>query len=735
MNRVRNRLLASLLAGALLAFPGGAWAADPDVPVDERSAGQLAELKITREEAIAIAKAAVPIPDDMGEPNASISQYEDGATWSLWWGTSEKEPEQLVITVDVNAVNGRIVGYSLRSTRQEQAALRYTIEEALAIAAEWVDKLVPADLRPSLRYVDSPVNASYWGGIQYRFNWERMEQGYPVADDGVTVAIDARTGELVDYYLTWRDNLTFTLPERILPKEEAEAALREYLGMTLQYSYYTERGLDEGEWRLVYRPRNLGIYVNQEGQVVYGDGNPVEPLPEPVLLDPADVPYQKPAAPIGQREALAIAQTATGQTTPPTSASFSEMGTDVKTYEWYFTWSLEDEEGNYAGDISATIDASTGVLVYMGIWDRVEPMKEEEEPAVSREEAEAAAIEFVRKFRPDLSGRILYLPEDEDAVRPLDSGMEFYSFQFEQLVNGVPVNGRQLWVEVDARTGKVTYFSAFDRWGADDEFPAIGTVIGADQALDTYLTTMEIQPTWVTFWSYEKRGPLPPQLLWASGYRLPLDAVDAASGAPLDWEGRDLLAAALEPTDVDGHFAQREIELLWNRGVFELDNGKFHPDELATAEDLARWLVLAKGLRPYASADFGGMGAGDALEANLKRSPQSPYFGAAFKNRIMLPEDFPEDADLQGPVSRELFALWAARAMGYSRITTMAPRIEMSFADADQVGTKYYNAVALLAGFGILSGDEENRINPQAPITRGEAAKVLYAVTAEPREN
>ena len=733
MNRMQNRLLASLLTGALLVVPGGVWAAEPDSPVDNMPAGQLAELKITREQAIAIATAAFPIPEDLGEPNVSISQYQDGATWSLQWATSEKEPNQKTINVSVDAVTGRIVGYSTWSTGEEPSALNYTIEEAQKIAAEWVAKLVPADLRPALRYVDAPLNASYWGGTQYHFTWERVEQGYPVAEDGVTVSIDARTGELVDYYLNWRDNLTFALPERLVSQEEAEAALRQHLGMELEYNYYTERGLDEGEWRLIYQPRNTYLYVNQEGQVIGSDAAPVQPAPEPVVLEPAEEPYQKPAAPIGQKEALAIAQAATGCTDPPTSSSYSEYGTDVKTYEWFFSWTMEDETGKYLGDASATIDASTGALVHMGIWNGGEPLKKGQEPVVSRKEAEAVAMEFVRKFRPDLSGSILYRPGSDDVVSPMGDVPDSYSFHFEQLVNGIPVNGRDLWVDVDTRTGAVSYYWSYDRWMADAEFPAPEPAIDVEQALDAYLAAMEVQPTWVSLWSYEKQETLPPQLLWAADNRLPLAAVDANTGAPLDWEGRDLIAAAQEPTDIAGHFAQREIELLWSQGVFELDDGKFQPDKLATAEDLARWLVLAKGLRPYVGYDFGGMGAGGALEANLKRSPQSPYFGAAFQNRIMLPEDFSEDADLQGPVSRELFALWAVRAMGYTRVTTMAPQIQMSFADADQVGAKYRNAVALLAGFGILSGDEENRINPQDPITRGEAAKILYAVSAEPR--
>lgn len=729
---IRKRLLASLLAVTLLALPTGAWAADevmpsphPDEPPAQDESP--AAIQITRERAIAIARQHFVIPADLGLPNASIRQDADSAVWSLHWQSSEKQPDRISINVEVDALSGRVTGYNSWSTAAEPQALTYTREEARALAEDWFGKLVPAELRTALRFVDAPMNTSYYGGTEYRFTWERMEQGYPVEDEGASIAIDARSGELTDYSLTWREGRTFQLPATVLTQAEAEAAARPHLGMTLQYRNYTERGTDEGQWRLVYAPLTGLPYVDQEGRLLDYNGAIAKPNREPRLLDSPQTPYRVPTSPLDRDAALAIAAAATGRTDPPVSSSYQESGADTKSYEWSFSWRREA-----GGEISATVDAQTGGLTRLYSWSGdEEPLKEGEEPPVSRQEAEGTAIAFVQTRRPDLAGRILYLPGPEQHDNP--KRLFEHSFRFTQAQNGVLVDGRDMWVDVNARTGEVSYFYSNSSARGEEEFPAADGVIGVEKALDAYLTAMGLRLSWVSLWSKEVDEQLPPQLLWTSDDRLPLTAVDAFTGAPLDWEGRDLIEAARRPSDIAGHFAEREIELLWNRGVLELTDGKFMPDELATAAELARWIVLAKGLQPYPFADFGGMGAAEPLAQKLADSAESPYFGAAFRAGIMRPEDFAEGADLNGPVSRELFALWAVRAMAYTRAAEMEARIALPFADAEQVGAKYHNAVALLAGFGIISGDGANRFHPQAPITRGAAAKILYAVSAEPR--
>lgn len=736
MPRIHQSLLVSLVTASLLAFPSGAMASGADAllilpQATAPDGNELAEIVIPRDQAITIAQAAFSIPEELGTPSVTIYRSQIGATWTLHWSTSEKERIQRHINVDIDALTGRVVSYSTWSSQEDPQAVTLTMDEARKLADGWFAKLVPADMQSSLRFVDLPLSTNYYGDAVYRFTWERMEQGYPVEDSGLVIGIDARTGELDEYRLQWQDNLTFTLPETLLAPEEADAVVRERLDMSLAYKYYWEKGTEEGNWRLVFQPRNSVSYVNQDGQVIRYDGEPAAPNPAPQLVPAADKPYQKPAAPLDQEAALAVAQAVSGRTDPPTTATYSESAANPKHAEWDFNWRLPDQDGQAGHEIYVAVDADTGVLNDLNIWRFDE--ESQEEPAITRAQAESIALEFIRTHRPDLSGQILYEPQAEETVQVQDDQPSTYPFYFTYLQNGVPVADWSLRVDVDVHTGEVTYFYDVQYPGTDDLFPSAEPGIRAEQALDAYLGMQPFRLTWVQFGSSEEQESQPAQLVWARADSVPVQAVDAATGAPLDWNGQDLAAAAQRPTDIAGHFAQREIEILWNRGVIQLADGQFRPDEVASVNDVVRWFVLAKGLRPYVGADFGGLGAGASLAARLQDSAESPYFGAAFQAGIMLPEDFAEGADLEGPVSRELFALWAARAMGYTRVAAMEPRIEMNFADQDQIGEKYANAVALLSGLGILSGDEANQFNPQAPVTRGEAAKILYAVSEEPR--
>lgn len=144
-------------------------------------------------------------------------------------------------------VTGWVTGCSIWTTRPGPQALTYTRGEALGLAEDGYRKLVPAELGDALRFVDVPLTAGNFGDATYRFYWERMEQGRPVDGEGGAIAIDARSGDLTDYSLTWRHGRTFAAPGAVRERARVDAALRPHLGMTLQYRYFFDPETDEGE--------------------------------------------------------------------------------------------------------------------------------------------------------------------------------------------------------------------------------------------------------------------------------------------------------------------------------------------------------------------------------------------------------------------------------------------------------------------------------------------------------
>jgi hypothetical protein len=746
VDRTSRTVIASLLISALLAVSPAALAASPAAAepaaqtAPAKGGAELVAPKLTRDQAIAIAKKSFPIPASLGEPNVSIQQSREGVVWSLGWQSPSKQAEQTNISVSVDGLTGTVVSYSKWSSTQEQALqLSLTRDEAKKMAEEWLAKLVPAEYRGSLRFIASPLNAGYWGGTGYGFTWVRDVEGHPLSGDGVRISVDARTGEVSSYSLSWRPQVNLTLPEKRLSQAEAEAAYRKQVPLVLQYMRFTRPGTDDAEWRLVYRPLSDSFpLMNQDGVALSYNGEPVDlaALTKTRAVPAADKPYVKPAKPLEQSEALAVAQAVTGRAGAPNSANYSEYGDEVKRAAWDFSWVSEPAAGEKAprAEQRVRIDAETGLVTEFNNWAEIKPFEKDEQVPVSLEQAQEKAIAFIRAHRPDLAGNIQLVAEDRGPS--IKENPDFkpteYGIRFQLLKNGIPVLGRDIQVSIDARTGEVrNFWSAWYDEKPGESFPTPEPKVTAEQAMTAFFEQQGIEAAWVAFWSPERHEQTAPVFVWQPTGKLPISAIDAQTGAPLDWSGRNLIEAQRYPSDIKGHYAEREIELLWARGVFDLQDGKFHPNDPVTVDDLARWIVLAGGMRPYVAYDFAKVElAAPRAAALASQSANAAYYGAAFQSGIILPEELEGIGNLYGSVSRELFALWATRAMGYGRIAKMGAQIELPFADKDQIGAKYRNAVAILAGLGIVSGDANYNFHPQQALTRADAAKILFAVSS-----
>jgi hypothetical protein len=749
MQKRTQHTLAALVITASLAMPGAALAAVPATPPPSaESAAPTAKppvdetgFKISREQAITIARSMFAIPEALGEPNVNIEQFDDGAMWRIQFESADARKGFGGLSVGVDAETGSVLNYNRLpgNPAQQPATVRYTRAEAAEKAQYWLDMLAPA-LRPSMRAMDRPSATYFYGpGMQgYEFAWERMAEGYPTRDDGVHISIDPGTGELQSFQRSRWQKRTYQLPASILPKEKAEAIYRQ-LPMQLTYQYFQTPATGVGEWRLVYRPITGEVPVlGQEGQLLNMMGRMVDltSLQSSIKLVPApDQPYKAPDKPLNRDQALALARTLTGQVGEPADANYYESGGGQQLHIWSFNWQSDGKEGPGIS-VGVEVDVDRGVIRGYNSWSQ-ETAPGNAPSQMSEADAREAAIRFIRTTRPDLAGNLVVMPGD-DLNSPYyvkDSGAMArleHSVRFMLTKNGIPIDGRQVEVMVDGATGKVRNVWA-NEYSPDDRFPSAQALITPADAMTSYLNQPGLELAWSQFWTVPTNNAQPqqqpPQLVWGSVNPYMTSGIDARSGALLDYRGRDLADAAKRPTDIAGHFAEREIELLWTRGVLEMQEGKFNPNQAATVGDVARWLVMARGMNPYTKYDFRRFGD-ERMAKVMAATPTAPYLGAALEAGIILPEELGAEMKPDADVSRELLALWTARALGYSAVAKMPDRIAMPFADQKLVGAKYANAVALLHGLGIIKGDEATSFAPQRAATRGEAVKFVFAVAS-----
>jgi hypothetical protein len=148
--------------------------------------------------------------------------------------------------------------------------------------------------------------------------------------------------------------------------------------------------------------------------------------------------------------------------------------------------------------------------------------------------------------------------------------------------------------------------------------------------------------------------------------------------------------------------------------------------------DLEKALLLGVGVHSAMFANPDGalpaVGVAEVLRviAGLEDGEQGALALAQEKG-LMTAADF-GDAGLtaETPVSREQFAAFTARAMGWQMWSEYL-KIFMyaDFADADQISGQYNNAVALLQQRGVVHGDGATGFAPTRAVTAAEALRVL----------
>lgn len=645
------------------------------------------EPQVSLADAIQISVQLLELPAGLGQPEGIL---ESEGVWSIFWRPSGIEPREMP-QVRVDAMSGRLLEYRAGQQVPGVAELFHlTRAEAQKRAEHWLERLVEEGLRAQLAPMSRPpvalLNRYLEAYPSYEFRWERQAAGYPVVEEGVSLQLDGATGALRYFSLEWSDR-EYPKPAFTLHRSEATRLGRDRLSMELVYRQIHQPEAAAPRFQLIYRQQGGGwpLFMTQQGQTLDLAGKVVPAVDAPSYrpLKAPRQPFRPPAEPIDREGALRIARAVTGMAEAPVEAtSDREPGVGPV---WRLIWS----SGSGAlGQLM--IEQSTGLV--RSISDYSPDLHEPVPWKLTAAEAEEAAVAFVRAYRPDLLGRVAV----QRTAAPAQEGSRLLTVNLVEMHRGIPVEPNLHTLEIDMITGRVRNFW-LNPLPSGAELPEPEGLKAATEAREAFLQAMEMRLIWYTFWQ-ENGERTEPAVVWALGATQFGAGVDAKSGAVVDWMGRPL-ADLLPPTDIAGHPAAREIELLWTSNVLAGSDGRFEPEHQVAAGEVIDWLAEATH-DPFTP-------------------PRSSGAGPEF--------------DRTAPVTRERFALWAVQAMGYGEIAAMPVKIPIPFADGEAVGAPYANAVAILAGLGILQPGPDGRLQPQAPLARGEAAQWIYRVAVQVR--
>ena len=282
-----------------------------------------------------------------------------------------------------------------------------------------------------------------------------------------------------------------------------------------------------------------------------------------------------------------------------------------------------------------------------------------------------------------------------------------------------------------------------------------------DQIVATFDSTVDTAPPVITAELDQETGTvsgsvsdavdgiLPAAAVSIAWNGAPLGEYDPATGrftATLPGESRDLGRLTVTARDFSGNLGRTSLEIsasggerrftdtaeywgadycdfLYNNGISGgYDDGTFRPDDLLTRLDFSVMLYNALKLDPAKYAEV-ALPFGD-----LEQIPEQalPAVRALYKEGIVT-GTAGADGKLFFHPSGNLTRAQAAAMIGRSQEKGYA-LVELSFADAAQIPGYASFYIRTMVSQGILSGYADGTFRPQANITRGQMAKILYTM-------
>lgn len=170
-------------------------------------------------------------------------------------------------------------------------------------------------------------------------------------------------------------------------------------------------------------------------------------------------------------------------------------------------------------------------------------------------------------------------------------------------------------------------------------------------------------------------------------------------------------------SDVQGHWAQKEIEYMAGKGYLKgVGNGLFSPESSVTRAEFAAMLVRCLGLDEGDTCPFTDV----PENAWFRESVSKAYSAGIVKG---LDEN---TFDPGASISREQLATMTANAMRYKNLKTAADKASLDqFADKDQISQWAVDSCAVAVEKEIVKG-YNGFFGPKETATRAQAAAMLY---------
>jgi len=604
-----------------LIVPGAAWAGGLGQANDSSPQKEPA---VTLEKAISTVRDNFNIPQEYTKFSSGLNMDNQRQSWSLNWSPPDQQGGNFSAQVDVNT--GEIINMNnWKNNPQPGPTIQIPSIQASAaqdIAVKLVTSLANSKLAELqlLPMDNTNIPLSNYGPVGYTVHWQRLVNDIPFANDGVTVQVNTLDGEIMSYAMNWTTLTQIPAAKDVISPSKAEECFLN--APILELQYFTPppmKPLSSGEKqdiKLVYQMNNsylggaidaltgepvktnYGDYYGFSSKARYGGmgGAGSAAQQDAVVLTPAEqTEIAESAQLISQDEAVAAVKrwVSIPDGLVLRGSNLGTGGVSEDSRVWYLNWNgsnnKPEDQPQY---MSARVDAVTGELLSFDLPYQVSGSNDK--PVIDRSQAQTIAEDFIKQIQASHFKEVK-LSDENDFMGKGYNGNRPQGFNYYRVVNNIPYRGNGINITVDTMSKQITSYNY--NW-ANLDFPDLSGSLDSNQAGTTWLKAEPLKLMYTQVFKPGEYDSTPEihlvyQPTPASGTLQNGDILDAKTGEFLDGQGQPAsqMLRAYHFTDIGDNFAQKEIALLGQAGIFGEYQDLFHPDEQITVVSMIRAML------------------------------------------------------------------------------------------------------------------------------------------------
>ncbi|MFD2114724.1 S-layer homology domain-containing protein [Paenibacillus yanchengensis] len=724
--------------------------------------------KIAKNKAEEYARKLVHVPKDYKLQSTSLSNVllAEGKRqlWNLDFVKKENGKYKGNISVSLDANTGQLLEFQtyLNNPSAKPAyPLKVNRDAAKPLADKFL-KQVAAEYIDQLKFNEQfgqDVLPPLTGQVNHTLRYDRIVNGVSFNNNYVMLQINSE-GHINGFSMVWDETIKFPKITNYMNAEAARKAIIAAAKPQLKYvlPHNTNQSLAKPILIQELPAYAIDAVTGKVSNPKQYRSNQEQVAEKPLTATPIS---KKPTKQITDEQAAAkiVEETMFLPKNAELQYSSFQEHVDERVNEsvevWHLEWTIKDGKKDL-GSVSATVDAKTGTIGNYHYYMYEQPANETTKPAIlSLDEAISKAEATIKKQLPWLTHELYVVKPDPERYKNVNENDQFsYYIEFAHKVHGATTQYDYINVAIDARTGQVASFSSNI---IPLDYPSKApTIVANDQLMEQWLEYYRAELTYrlVQQYWYDNK-PLPIEkynLMQASGesldkvdtkyevelvYQLSPRALheevwlDATTGKWLNREkGLPTKLELPQASDIKGHWAESQLELMIAYKALELNDGKVEPNKTIKRGELIKMLVLAQNQNRHIM-----MSETEQMTANDAGSPQeqptfkdvetdSDYFAyvefALQQNLIDIGDGsfHPEE-----PVKREEMAELIVRALGYNTLADHESIFNTNFKDAKNINKK--GQVAIVVGLDIMSLTDQ-KFMPGKTVTRAEASTAFF---------